>query len=61
MSVHDLSEDVSQQLDRGKQSSSLENAIGVEGNQPMGLQFYAEKEDGALGQLDADNSRTKRT
>ena len=33
MSVHDWSEDVSQQLDRGEQSSNLENVIGAEGNQ----------------------------
>ena len=37
MSVHDLSEDVSQQLDRGKQSPSLENVTGAEGNQPVGF------------------------
>ena len=61
MSVHDLSEDVSQQLDRGKQSSSLENVIGAEGNQPLELQSNADKEDGALGLLDANHSRTRRT
>ena len=43
MSVHDLSEDASQELDRGKQSSSLENVIGAEGNQPLELQFIADK------------------
>ena len=37
MSVHDMSEDVSQQLGRGKQSSNLENVIGAEGNQPVEL------------------------
>ena len=61
MSVHDLSEDVSQQLDRGKQSSSLENVIGAEGNQPVELHFNADIEDGALGQLDANHSRIRRT
>ena len=61
MSVHDLSEDVSQQLDRGKQSSSLENVIGAEGNQPLELESNADKEDGALGLLDANHSRTRRT
>ena len=60
MSVHDLSEDASQELDRGKQSSSLENVIGAEGNQPLELQFNADKEDSALGQLDANRSRTRR-
>ena len=60
ISVHDLSEDVSQQLDRGKQSSSLENVIGAEGNEPLELQFNADKEDGALGQLDANHSSTRR-
>ena len=61
MSVHDLSEDVSQQLDRGKQSSNLENIIGAEGNQPVELQFNADIEDGALGKLDANHSRIRRT
>ena len=61
MSVHDLSEDVSQQLDRGKQSSSLENVIGAEGNQSWELQSNADKEDGALGPLKANHSRTRRT
>ena len=61
MPAHDLSEDVSQQLDRGKQSSSLENVIGAEGNQPLELQFNSGKEDGALGQMDANHSRTRRT
>ena len=61
MSVHDLSEDVSQQLDRGKQSPSLENVIAAEDNQPMELQSNADKEDGALGLLDANHSRTRRT
>ena len=37
MSVHDWSEDVSQQLDRGEQSSNLENVIGAEGNQAVEL------------------------
>ena len=55
------SEDVSQQLDRGKQSSNFENVIGAEDNQPVGLQFNADVEDGALGQLDANNSRIRRT
>ena len=59
MYVHDLSEDVSQQLDRVKQSSSLENVIGAEGNQPLELQLNADNEDGALGQLDANHSRTR--
>ena len=61
MSVHDLSEDVSQQLDRGEQSSNLDNAIGAEGNQPVELQFNADIEDGALGQMDANHSRIRRT
>ena len=56
-----MSEDVSQQLDRGKQSSSLENLIGAEGNQPLELQFNADKEDGALGQVDANHSSIRRT
>ena len=60
MSVHELSEDVSQQLDRGKQASSLENVIVTEGNQSVELQFNADTEDGALGQLDANHSRIKR-
>ena len=51
ISVHDLSEDVSQQL---------ENVIGTEGNEPLELQFNADKEDGALGQLDANHSSTRR-
>ena len=58
MSVHDLSEDVSQQLDRGKQSSSLENVIGAEGNQSRELQSNADKH-GALGLLEANHSRTR--
>ena len=58
MPAHDLSEDVSQQLERGNQSSSLENVIGAEGNQPFELQFGSGKEDGALEQLDANHSRT---
>ena len=49
MSVHDLSEDLSQHLDRGKQSSNLENVIGAEGNQPVELQLNADIEDDALG------------
>ena len=61
MSGHDLSEDVTQQLDRGKESSNLENVIGAEGNQPVELQFNGDIEDGALGQLDANPSRIKRT
>ena len=61
MPVHDLSEDVSQHLARGEQSSSLENVIGVEGNQPVGLQFSAGIEDGALWQMDANHSRIRRT
>ena len=61
MSVHHLGEDVSQQLDRGKPSSSLENATGAEDNQPLELQFNADKEDCAPGQLDANHSRTRRT
>ena len=60
MFVHNLSEDVSQQLDRAEQSSSLEKVIGAEDNQPLELQFNAEKEDGALGQLDANHSSTRR-
>ena len=61
MPVHDLSEDVSQQLDRGEQSPNLENVIGVEGNQPVELQFNADIEDVALGQMDANHSRIRRT
>ena len=61
MSVHDLSEDVSEQLDKGEQSSNLENAIGAEGNQPVELQFNADIEDGALGKMDANHSRIRRT
>ena len=61
MSVHDFNDDVSQQLDRGKQSSSLENVIGIGGNQPLGLQFNADKEDYALGKLDSNHSSTRRT
>ena len=61
MPVHDLSEDVSQHLARGEQSSSLENVIGVEGNQPVELQFSADIEDGALWQMDANHSRIRRT
>ena len=60
MFVHNLSEDVSQQLDRAEQSSSLEKVIGAEDNQPLELQFNADKEDGALGQLDANDSSTRR-
>ena len=60
MFVHNLSEDVSQQLDRAEQSSSLEKVIGAEDNQPLELQFNADKEDGALGQLDANHSSTRR-
>ena len=60
MSVHDLSEDASQELDRGKQSSSLENVIGAEGNQPLELQFNGDKEDGAFEKLNANRSRTRR-
>ena len=48
MSVHDLSEDVSQQLDRVKQSSNLENVIGAEGHQPVELQLNTDIEDGAM-------------
>ena len=51
ISVHDLSEDVSQQL---------ENVIGTEGNEPLELQFNADKEDGALGQLDLYHCRIRR-
>ena len=60
MSVHDWSEDVSQQLDRGEQSSNLENIIGAEGNQAVELQFNADIEDSALGQMDANHSRIRR-
>ena len=49
MSVHDLSEDLSQHLDRGKQSSNFENVIGAEDNQPVELQLNADIEDDALG------------
>ena len=38
----------------------MENVIGAEGNQPLELQSNADK-DGALGQLDANHSRTRRT
>ena len=61
MSVYDLSEDVSQQLDRGEQSSNLKNVIGAEGNQPVELKFNADIGDGALGQMDANHSRLRRT
>ena len=61
MSFHDLSEDVSQQLDKEEQSSNLENIIGAEGNQPVELQFNAEIEDGALGQMVANHSRIRKT
>ena len=60
MSVHGFSEDESQQLERGKQSSSLESAIGAEGNQAFYFQFIADKEDGAFGELDANHPRTRR-
>ena len=60
MFVHNLSEDVSQQLDRAEQSSSLEKVIGAEDNQPLELQFNADKEDGALGQLDLYHCRIRR-
>ena len=36
------------------------NVIGAEGNQPLELPFNPDK-DGALGQLDADHSRARRT
>ena len=49
MSVHDLSEDLSQHLDREKQSSNFENVIGAEGNRPVELQLNADIEDDALG------------
>ena len=60
MSVHGFSEDESQQLERGKQSSSLESAIGAEGNQAFYFQFIADKEDGAFGELDGNHPRTRR-
>ena len=39
----------------------MENVIGAEGNQSVKLQCNADTEDDALGQLDANHSRIRRT